>query len=257
MYLYEAISCRHTVRRYLEKKVPEELRRQILRFFDSTERLDENLAAEAVISDREKRGSRRKQGLRGREAEAPQLLTVYSEAGALAEKNAGYILEQVSLYLVCKGIGSRIISGEDKAGRVRNGKKAMISMEFGYPDEPLFRESPLAKRLPLRKLCFPSEEPEEAMRTILRAARLAPSALNCQPWRFETAGMKLRVFEKITLAGKLAGRKYREISFGCMLANISLAADELWLHENISFANPSSGKGGNKLNLMMTITFTP
>ena len=257
MYLYEAISCRHTVRRYLEKKVPEELRRQILRFFDSTERLDDHLAAEAVISDREEKKGRGKGRFRRRDSGAPQLLTVYSAAGSLAEKNAGYILEQVALYLVCKGLGSRILGGEAGAGRARNGKRAVASMEFGYPDEPLFRESPLAKRLPLRKLCFPSEEPEEAMRTILRAARLAPSALNCQPWRFEPSGMKLRVFEKITLAGKLAGRKYREVSFGCMLANISLAADELWLHENIVFAGAASGKGGNTPNLVMTITFTP
>ena len=179
MYLYEAISCRHTVRRYLEKKVPEELRRQILRFFDSTERLDDHLAAEAVISDREEKKGRGKGRFRRRDSGAPQLLTVYSAAGSLAEKNAGYILEQVALYLVCKGLGSRILGGEAGAGRARNGKRAVASMEFGYPDEPLFRESPLAKRLPLRKLCFPSERTQAKTRMLTsrrsRRKRCGPS----------------------------------------------------------------------------------
>ena len=40
---------------------------------------------------------------------------------------------------------------------------------------------PLAKRLPLNELCIFKEEAGEQMKTILRAARLAPSAMNTQP----------------------------------------------------------------------------
>lgn len=254
MYLYEAISCRHTVRRYLDRKVPEEVRNQILRFFDSADRLDESLAVEAVITDR---GEKQKNGKKRRhEGSAPHLLVLYSAPGDLAEKNAGYILQQVALYLVCKGIGSRMLGGEKPEKIVRNGKRAVIGMEFGYPDEPLLRESPLASRLPLRKLCLTDGEIDENMRTILRAARLAPSAWNSQPWRFAVSGMKLRVYERVTFAGYLAGKRCRDISFGCMLAHIAIAADELWLHEKITYESRPAGKEKKKLSLLMTITFT-
>ena len=73
------------------------------------------------------------------------------------------------------------------------------------------------------------EEPGEQMKTILKAARLAPSALNLQPWRFVVYSGRIYVFALNGLLEKTVGHKMRELSIGCMLSHIMLAADELWM----------------------------
>ena len=49
MNLYEAIGCRHSVRKYTDREVTEKLRGQILSYFDKTSRLNDRIRVEAVI----------------------------------------------------------------------------------------------------------------------------------------------------------------------------------------------------------------
>ena len=51
MNLYEAIGCRHSVRKYTDREVTEKLRGQILSYFDKTSRLNDRIRVEAVIVD--------------------------------------------------------------------------------------------------------------------------------------------------------------------------------------------------------------
>ena len=102
-------------------------------------------------------------------------------------------------------------------------------LAFGSPDGPLGGEAALAKRLPLTKLCSYREEPGEQIKIILKAARLAPSAMNTQPWRFVVYSGRIYVFAKNGVFERTVGRKMRELSIGCMLSHIMLAADELWM----------------------------
>ena len=111
----------------------------------------------------------------------------------------------------------------------RDGRRFMAMLAFGYPDGHLTREAAFARRLPLNKLCVFREEPGEQMKTILKAARLAPSALNLQPWRFVVYSGRIYVFALNGLLEKTVGHKMRELSIGCMLSHIMLAADELWM----------------------------
>ena len=100
---------------------------------------------------------------------------------------------------------------------------------FGYPEGKLYRDSPLAKRLPLNELCIFKEEAGEQMKTLLRAARLAPSAMNTQPWRFIVYSDRIYVF---ALKTRFPGKSFhamREFSIGIMLSHIMLAAEELWM----------------------------
>lgn len=43
MNLYEAIGCRHSVRKYTDREVTEKLRGQILSYFDKTSRLNDRI----------------------------------------------------------------------------------------------------------------------------------------------------------------------------------------------------------------------
>ena len=225
MNLYEALNCRHSVRKYLEKEVPESLKHQILGFVEKTTRLNDAIGVEAVILDNQGR----KTGILGMKPEAPCYLLLYSAEEEGCERNAGYILEQVSLYMTVRGLGSCILGMARPKESRRNDKKFMAMLSFGYPDGPLMREAAFARRLPLNKLCVFREEPGEQMKTMLKAARLAPSAMNLQPWRFVVCPGRIYVFSLNGLREKAAGRRMRELSIGCMLSHMMLAADELWM----------------------------
>ena len=66
------------------------------------------------------------------------------------------------------------------------------------------------------------QAPEGA--TILEAARLAPSSMNSQPWRFVVYDNRIHIFSKKHSAEQL--KKWDEVNFGIMFANLMVAAEE-------------------------------
>lgn len=226
MNLYEAIACRHSIRKYADREVPEKLREQILSYFEKTSRLNDRIRVQAVILD----NTKKKADVHGLwRLDAPYYLAIYSEQEDGCERNAGYLMEQMVLYMTAKGLGTCYLGATQPKQKVLGTKKYLMMAAFGYPEGRLYRESPLAKRLPLNELCVFKEEAGEQMKTILRAARLAPSAMNTQPWRFIVYSDKIYVFAlKTRLPGKNI-RAMREFSVGIMLSHIMLAAEELWM----------------------------
>ncbi len=136
--------------------------------------------------------------------DAPYYLAIYSDQEEGCERNAGYLMEQMVLYMTAKGLGTCYLGSVQPAQKVRGGKRCLMMVAFGYPEGKLYRESPLAKRLPLNELCIFKEEAGEQMKTILRAARLAPSAMNTQPWRFIVYSDRIYVF---ALKNPLSGQE--------------------------------------------------
>lgn len=235
MNLYEAIGCRRSVRRYSSRPVPEEIQKNILRFLESASRLYESVQVEAEILD----NTRKKAPVKGLfKAEAPYYLAFYSEMAEGCERNAGYMLEQTALYMLDKGLGSCFLGSARPARMMKNGKKFIIMLAFGYPEGRLVRESPLAVRLPLRRLCTFRDEPTENVRILLRAARLAPSAMNRQPWRFVVSTGRIYVYQVHDKWNPMVSAGMQEIDMGIMLSHIMLAADELWIQMETRFEEP-------------------
>lgn len=224
MNLYEAIGVRCSVRKFSGREVTEAVREQIRACFEKTSRLNDRLRLELECLD----NTRGKAGIKGLwKVDAPYYLALYSEYAPECERNAGYVMEQVVLYMTAKGLGTCYLGGSRPRQTVKDGKKLMMLVAFGYPEGRLYRESPLAKRLPLSELCIFKEEAGEQMKTILRAARLAPSAMNLQPWRFIVYADRIYVFavkNRLPMAGGM-----RDFSVGIMLSHIMLAAEELWM----------------------------
>ena len=161
--------------------------------------------------------------------DAPYYLAVYSETEEGYEKNAGYVMEQLILYLTVKGLGTCYLGSLRPVQQVKNGKRFVMMAAFGYAEGRLYRESPLAKRHPLNALCVFKEEAGEQMKTILKAARLAPSAYNSQPWRFIVYSDRLYVFSRKSRVPGHCNASVRNFCIGIMLAHIMLAAEELWM----------------------------
>ena len=64
---------------------------------------------------------------------------------------------------------------------------------------------------------------------MLEAARLAPSSTNSQPWRFVVYENRIHVFSKKPLGERSLLNPFTELNFGIMLANVMVAAEEVWI----------------------------
>ena len=226
MNLYEAILKRKSIRKYKKETVPEQMLRQIGNFIKKTTPLDETIRVEFRILDHGK-GEGSIRGLW--KVEAPYYLVFFSEEKEGYERNAGYILEQVVLYLTTKALGSCYLGAVKVRDLEIPGMKQVMVVAFGRPEAVLYRDSTMAKRLPLKELCVYKEEPDEAMKTILKAARLAPSSLNSQPWRFIVLKDRVMVFMCRDFAFGPALPSLRQFNVGIMMSHLALAAEELWL----------------------------
>lgn len=226
MNLYEAIANRQSIRKFTDKEVSEKLQGQMLTFIGKASRLNDRIEIETEII----KHTKKKEGIRGIwKVEAPYYLVFYSDPVEGYERNAGYLMEQLVLYLTTKGLGSCYLGGAYVKKRSKNGRKQVMVLAFGYPEGKLFRESPFAKRLPLNDLCTFKEEAGEQIKTVLRAARLAPSAMNLQPWRFIVYSDRIYVFAKKFPFSFKRYEEMKEFSIGIMLSHIMLAAEELWM----------------------------
>lgn len=226
MNLYEAIGSRQSIRKYENREVSEKLRSQILTFGGKASRLNDRIGTELEILDNTKGKAEIKGMFR---VEAPYYLVFYSTQEEGYARNAGYMMEQIVLYLTTKGLGCCYLGGSKLKHNSVNGKALVMIMAFGYPKGKLCRESPLAKRLPLNELCIFKEEAGEQMKTVLRAARLAPSAFNSQPWRFIVYSDRIYVFAKKGLPLMHSDEGMRNFSIGVMLSHIMQAAEEMWM----------------------------
>jgi len=228
MNIYEAIFSRKSVRKFKMEPVAADVLVQLGKFISNIPALDGESRVELEIHEhlnvREK--------IKGVwKVEAPYYLLVYSSEGQTAYRNAGYMAEQAVLYMTTKGLGSCYL-GETKVGAAqKDGMKRLLVIGFGYADEKLYRDSESARRLPLTSLCIHKDEPGENLKKILKAARLAPSSMNTQPWRFVVYADRLYVFaKKEVFPQPKVMAMLRDFNIGIMLSHIMLSAEEFWMN---------------------------
>ncbi len=226
MDLYDAIFMRKSTRHFQSTAVDGGVLTGIGRYYEEVPHLVPGIATEIGIMDNTD-GKHAPKGLLG--VKAPYYLIIYSEEKDRYMMNAGYIMEYLSLQLMTMGLGSCILGSVSvpKAIERRGNKTFVMAMAFGWPRDGLTRPQFKARRLSLDKLCLFREEPQRQTRTLLEAARLAPSAMNRQPWRFV---VKKRVIHVFNVRRDLRNNeKLIEFDLGCMFAHVAVAAEELWL----------------------------
>lgn len=159
---------------------------------------------------------------------APYYVGIYTDGTKKGKMNAGYVMQQLTVYLTAIGIGScyqaqpLVFQPVNQEGMILS-----IGMAFGYPEIGIYRDETEIKRLKLDKLCVIKEKPNREIEKILTLARVAPSSFNMQPWRFIVYKNRIHVFAKKRLLPKL--EKYKYVNMGIMLANIVVGAEELWI----------------------------
>ena len=108
MNLYEAIFSRKSVRSYEMEPVKAALLSEIREYYSQIEGLNPGIHTEISIIDNTK-GQNKRIHLLG--AKAPYYIAFYSEDKDRAMMNAGYIMEQLALFMCAKGLGTCFLSG--------------------------------------------------------------------------------------------------------------------------------------------------
>jgi len=156
---------------------------------------------------------------------APHYICLYSEKKGNYLMNAGFLLQQIDLYLSDNNLGSCWLGMAKPSKEVpvlMNGLEFVIMLAFGNTTEPIHRaNSSEFKRKDLSKISSVAGADE-----LLEPVRLAPSASNTQTWFFSgdldviTVSRKKLNLLKAPLYGKM-----NQIDIGIALFHLWLSLD--------------------------------
>lgn len=242
----DAVNKRYSVRTYAKRDVSQEVKDKILAY---AAELKNPLGPKMNVKFIEKKtsGDGEKLGTYGVIKGAGLYLGVTIPNEECAPEALGYEFEQLVLYVTSLGLGTCWLGGTFNRGAfagamdLKENELFPIISPIGYPaekqriSEKLFRRSLKADaRLPWEELFFINDfnEPlskEEAGEYAfpLEMLRLAPSAVNKQPWRVVFADNAFHFFEKHTLGGKETGVvDMQRIDVGIAICHFHLATVE-------------------------------
>lgn len=147
---------------------------------------------------------------------APYYLTIYSEKKEFYQENVGFVFQQLSLYLQSIGIGSCWVG---MASPKIKDDEFVIVISFGKSND-MTRDVDDFKR---KRLCEISDSNDKR----LTPARLAPSAINSQPWYFKHCGKDFDVYQvKQNIIKRQILKKWNPIDIGIALSHMYVANPE-------------------------------
>ncbi len=228
MNLYEAVYARKSVRCFAKEAVGGKTIESIRKFYQEMEGLFGGIETELVILENRKE----KRSFMGfASVKAPYYLALYTSNQEKCMMNAGYVMQQLALYLCSRGLGSCFVGMNVLRPRLRKrGDKILACLlAFGKSKGSYTRKPVDARRQDLKELCIFKEKPRLWMTQLLEAARLAPSSMNSQPWRFVVYDNRIHVFSRKYKAKSGQLGRGTELNFGILFSNMMVVAEELWL----------------------------
>ncbi len=144
----------------------------------------------------------------------PQLLAIYSEKTEGWLENVGFLFQQMDLYLQSLGLGVCWLGMgrmNPKTTTEVAGMKFVIMLAFGHPKGDQLRYDLNGfKRKALEQIA-------DQLDFRLEPARLAPSAVNSQPWYFTHEGDNIHIY---------CSKKGSRLDAGITLAHLYVANEE-------------------------------
>ena len=144
----------------------------------------------------------------------PQLITIYSEEVDGYLENIGFLFQQMDLYLQTLGLGVCWLGMgrmNPKTTTVVEGVKFVIMLAFGHPKGDQLRHDLKEFKRKAMEQITDKADPR------LEPARLAPSAVNSQPWYFTHEDDTLHVW---------CSKKGSRLDAGIALAHLYVANEE-------------------------------
>ncbi len=174
---------------------------------------------------------------------APHYICLYSEKKENYLMNAGFLLQQVDLYLSAKGIGTCWLGMAKPSKQVMlpiGDMEFIIMIAFGNTDELLHRTDTAVF---IRK-SMSAISTIEGADELLEPVRLSPSASNSQPWLFSGTVDEIEVRRE--MPGVLKAPLYdrmNQIDIGIALCHLWLSLDHLGKTVDFVFQKNTAPEG--------------
>ena len=271
MTIMEAINARHSVRAYKDTPIPHDVRDQLDSFVKACN--DESRLNITIRYD-DPAGFDSRLAHYGSFSNVRNYIVLKRSKCADFDFICGYFGEKIVLFAESLGIGTTWIAGTmdrsafEKAVELAPGEVMPCVSPLGYPAKKMsIRESMMRKgikadtRMTFGELFFDGsfDKPLTAERAgrlaeALEGVRLAPSAVNKQPWRAVVCGDKTHFYEKRS-KGYVSpdGWDIQKIDMGIALCHFELAAEESGLEVSMEICDPSLP---GQEDLVYTATFT-
>ncbi len=214
--LYPFIFKRKSIRKYDPKPLDPALMTNLTTFIQSLHPLYPQIKTEVkIVAPQEVQ--------RRFMAKPGHYVLFFSDDSPGYAENAGFMLQQVDLFLTANGIGScwQMIPSPHSSARDTSSLNYVILLAIGIPAEPLHRVNLVEfDREPLKQIST-----VEGSTDLIEPARLAPSGTNNQPWFFTGTNNIIHVYcaKKGRMKTLFVGKMDR-ISVGIALCHIWLAA---------------------------------
>jgi len=169
MQLSDFIDKRRSVRQYTIM-ITEEIKDKLKNFIKNLKPLYPEIGYEIKIVERDKVKSK---------VSAPEYILFFSEEREGKELNAGFMLQQIDLFLQSEGAGTCWLGLATTEEKSEKGFKFVIMLSVGMTEKALRNSKDDFLRKPLDEVGNLSDK------NLLEGIRLSPSAVNRQPWYFE------------------------------------------------------------------------
>lgn len=239
MNMYEAIFVRKSVKKFVMEELEQGVLDQILQFAKELPLVMDHAKVEYTIINNLDSDHIHSKPLT---IKAPYYFVVASGSEPNELLNAGFLMEQITLFIASLGLGTGLLTHVRLTTERIEGleKNPVLALAFGETKEIIYRDARKLHRLPEKEVVLYKTDVTTDVKLMVKAARLASSYLNTQPWRLVVYENRIHVFCKKNgwISELLNEKKYLDV--GVMVANMLLVAEELWIDvqveklENIS-----------------------
>lgn len=218
--LYDAIFRRKSVRKYRMDPLGHDVIEDISRYASSLDLLCPEIDVQFAFAEHG-------EIVNLLPVKSPHYILIFSEEKDNYLYNAGFLGQQLDLYLSAKGLGScwlGLARPQEQIVTCCDGLDFTIMLGFGEAAEPLHRDNVSQfKRKPMSQICF-----VEGAEELLEPVRLAPSAVNRQPWCFYGTPSELHVGrEKLSSVRYPVFNRLNQIDLGIALCHLVLSAEHM------------------------------
>lgn len=213
---YEAIFKRCSVRNYDQTQLDKDILDKINIYINNLKPLYRTINTKIKIFDDIGTGKVFKDN-------PPHFAVFWSEDKTNQNMNAGYMAQQLSLYLSTIGIGSCIIAAHRPSQEIidaNNIGNYIIMIGFGKPKEQYLRTNKSQFiRMSQNDFLISGEYND-----VIKACRLSPSARNEQPWKVLNDGNKIHVYSlKVAQPRRPIYTSLDSFDIGILLYHLELA----------------------------------
>ena len=211
--LYDFMFKRKSIRKYSEKPLENKTLKEIEEYSKTLTKLFPNIKTELKVI--------KSKDVKLVSSKAPYYIAFFSEDKKGYLTNAGFMLEQMDLFLSSNAIGSCWIGVGSPVKEIENkfDLKFVILLAFGNAEEKLYREN-------LSEFNRKSiEQVSNIDNELMQIVRLCPSAMNSQPWYFNQINNEIDVYIcKNNIVKNLMLAKKNEIDIGIALCYMWLVS---------------------------------